>query len=252
MKVVIIEDEVIAADNTKNAILAYHGDIEIIKLLRSVSEAIRWLSVHLDKVDILFMDIKLTDGLSFDIFDHVTINKPIIFTTAYDEYALKAFEVNSIDYLLKPITEEDVSKAIEKFKTVSSSLKTINYKLLAEQIALQKRSFKKRFLVKSMNSLISINIEDIAFFLAEGNFVCLRTFNNKTHAINYSLENLEEILSPELFFRATRNIIVNIQSIQKAHPYFKGRIKLEILPEFQQDIIISNKNASLFKEWMNQ
>lgn len=252
MKIVIIEDEIIAAQNMRDALKEYDPAIKILAVLRSVRQAVEWLSSNLPLVDVLLMDIQLTDGISFDIFEKIPVQKPIIFTTAFDEYAIRAFKVNSIDYLLKPISVTDLSTALNKLKTLTPTIPTINYQLLAQQIQLNTPSYKERFLVKGGKTLYSIETRDIAYFHADGNLVLLRTMDNKNFPVNYSLDILEEQLNPKDFFRVTRKVIAHIQTIQKVSPYFKGRLKLEVRPPMETELTVSNKKASLFKEWLGK
>ena len=252
MKIAIIEDEIIAAKNLQEALMKYDPAIEVLAVLRSVRQAVEWLGTNQYLLDVLLMDIQLTDGISFEVFEKVHLQKPIIFTTAYDEYAIRAFKVNSIDYLLKPISEAELASALNKFKTLSPSIPTIDYQQLAQQIQLNTPSYKDRFLVKSGHTLYSIDVIEIAYFIAEGNLILLRTMTNKNFPVNYSLDILEEQLNPKEFFRITRNVIAHIQTIQKISPYFKGRLKLEVVPSMEAELIVSNKKASSFKEWLGK
>lgn len=253
MKVVIIEDETVAAQNIQRILYEINSNIEILAILKSVNKAVEWLRENLWKADLLFMDIKLTDGLSFEIFQKVELNKPIIFTTAFDEYAIRAFKVNSIDYLLKPINKIDLAAALQKWESlqIKPSI-SIDYRGLAKQIQLQEKQYKTRFLVKSGGHLKPIALNKIAYFTAEGNLVLLRTNQSRSYAVNYSLDTLEQCLDPKLFFRATRNAIIHIQSIEKVSSYFKGRLVIEVQPNFSNKLIVSSKKASLFKEWLDQ
>lgn len=252
MNVVIIEDELIAAQNIKDALKEYDATIQVLAVLRTVKKAIDWLSLHLAEVDVLLMDIKLTDGISFQIFDAITIQKPIIFTTAYDEYAIRAFKVNSIDYLLKPIAVEDLAVSFKKLNSLVSTNPAINYQLLAQQIQLQQPAYKNRFLVRQGTSLFAIPTSEIAYFIADGNLVLLRTTGNKSYPINYPLELLEDQLEPESFFRINRKMIVHIQAINKIMTYFKGRLKVAVHPPVKEDLIVSHKRASAFKQWLDR
>ena len=251
MKVLIIEDETVAAQNMERNIQEYDPDIQILKVLKSVRKSVEWLQKEQATVDLIFMDIKLTDGLSFQIFDQVLIKKPIIFTTAYDEYAIRAFQVNSIDYLLKPITLDNIRKALEKLKNLQGVIMPqIDYQLLAQQIFLNEPPYKNRFLVKSGSNLKPISLSQIAYFMADGNLVILRTIDNKNYPVNYSLSDLSTNLNPRLFYRVTRNLIVHIEAIKKVSAFFKGRLLIVVAPALEEKIIVSNNRARDFKEWL--
>lgn len=252
MNIVIIEDEAIAAQNIAQILAAYPTPVQILAVLRSVKKAVEWLKTHAHQVDLLLMDIQLTDGISFEVFDHISVQKPIIFTTAFDEYAIRAFKLNSVDYLLKPIVEKDLFAALDKWKSVSLPNPIIDYQLLAQQIQLNTPAYKQRFLVKSGSSLLSISIDQIAYFLAEGNFVRLRTLQNKNYPVSYSLEQLAELLDPKFFFRVTRNVVIHIHAIGKVQTFFKGRLKVDVHPALQDGLVVSSKKAGSFKEWLDR
>lgn len=253
MKVVIIEDELIAAENMRMVLQEYDPSIEILAVLRSVKKAVTWLSDRLMEVDLLLMDIKLTDGISFDIFQQLKITKPIIFTTAYDEYAIRAFKVNSIDYLLKPIALPELSAALEKWKAFSpATTPSIDYQLLARQLQLQSPPYRTRFLVKQGSVLQAVPVDSIAYFWAQGNLVILRTREGKSYTVNYALDGLEDQLDPQLFFRLTRSVIVHIQAIVQINSYFKGRLKVQVHPPLEEDLVVSNRKLAAFKAWANR
>lgn len=252
MRIAIIEDEIVAAQNIQAALLEYDPSIEVLAVLRSVAKAVEWLTANRSKVDLLLMDIKLTDGDSFDIFEQVDIQQAIIFTTAYDEYAIRAFKVNSVDYLLKPVSTEQLALAFDKWKLYHQPPPRIDYQLLAQQIQLNSPAYRSRFLVKQGNALRAIAVKDIAYFFAEGNLVLLRTLQNKSYPVNQSLDILEEQLDPQFFFRLTRNVIAHIQAIDRIQTYFKGRLKLKLLPPLAADIVVSSRKAPRFKDWANQ
>lgn len=251
MKVVIIEDELVAAQNMQQVLQEYDPAIEILAVLRSVKKAVAWLAEGLAQVDLLLMDIKLTDGISFDIFDQIKIKKPIIFTTAYDEYAIRAFKVNSVDYLLKPISLPDLTKAFDKWKEINSA-NSIDYQALARQLQLQSPPYRTRFLVKQGSLLQAIPVETIAYFWAQGNLVLLRTVDGKSFPVNYALDTLEDQLDPQDFFRITRSVVVHIQAIQQIQTYFKGRLKVKVRPSLEEELIVSNRKLAAFKAWANR
>lgn len=252
MKIAIIEDELVAAQNIQAALAEYDPSIEVLAVLRSVTKAVEWLSVNRSQLDVLLMDIKLTDGTSFEIFEKVEIKQSIIFTTAYDEYAIRAFKVNSIDYLLKPVSTEQLALAFDKWKLYHQPPPVIDYQLLAQQMQLNSPAFRSRFLVKQGNALRAIAVQDIAYFFAEGNLVLLRTLQNKSYPMSQSLDVLEEQLDPQFFFRLSRSVIAHIQAIDSIQTYFKGRLKLKLLPPLSDDLVVSSRRAPIFKEWANK
>ncbi|MEL7123559.1 MAG: LytTR family DNA-binding domain-containing protein [Bacteroidota bacterium] len=251
MKVIIIEDEIIAAKNIQQALRGYYEKTEVLAVIRSVQEAVEWLSENISEVSLIFMDIQLTDGLSFEIFERLEIRKPIIFTTAYDEFAIQAFKVNSVDYLLKPIANKDVFKALDKLRLLQNTDPIIDYGQLARQMTINTVQYKSRFLVNYRNAMISVPTSKAAYFYAEGNFVCLHDFDGKKYPVKYALNALEEILDPRDFFRISRNLIANIKAIQRVNPYFKGRLKVKLEPPLATDPIVSSSKAGELKEWLN-
>ena len=253
MKVIIIEDELPAAEKLERYILRYDPTIEIITKIQSVAEAISWFKLNLESIDLIFMDIELIDGKSFLIFEAVDINKPVIFTTAYDEYALKAFEVNSIGYLLKPINFPDLSAAIDKYSLLRSSndapVETYIAHLL-EGIANTKK-YKNRFMIKIGEHIRSITTDKIVFFYAEGRNAYITTDQGRRMIIDYKLEELEDMLDPIKFLRVNRTFIVNIDFINDVLVYSNSRLKIitEIAPE--KEIIVSREKVNGFKKWFD-
>lgn len=253
MKVVIVEDEHLAASKLEKMILKYDSEIEILEKLESVESAILWLKNN-NSPDLIFLDIQLTDGTSFDIIKEVELNCPAIFTTAYDQYALKAFELQSIDYLIKPISQEMLEKSIEKFKKMKDSLssKNIDYSHILKAVKSVGKEYKLRFLVKTGSVMKSIGVMDIAYFYSEDKLVFIKTKSDQKFVIGESLDELERVLNPLDFFRINRKYILNFDVIQKAHPHFNGRLKIEFKPSPDEDIYISNRRATPFKEWMDK
>lgn len=251
MTVVIIEDEAFAAEALEKMILELRPQTKVLSHLPSVEESVDWLQNNRHP-DLIFCDIHLTDGSSFEIFNAVEVKAPVIFTTAYNEYAIQAFKVNSIDYLLKPIKKEELQAAISKFENlqqddVNNQLQNLK-RLLQQNTTSEKRS---RFMVKSGQSIRVIPAEEVAYFLAEDGIVLLVNFEAKRYAVNYSLDQLEEQLDSHRFFRANRQLIVSIDAVEKAESYFKGRLLLQTNPRTPDDQIISNSKASAFKEWLD-
>lgn len=253
MNVAIIEDEAPAAEKLERYLKRYDESINVITHQHSVKGSIEWFQQNLDKVDLVFMDIQLSDGLSFSIFDEVEITKPIIFTTAFDEYALKAFEVNSIAYLLKPITLPDITSAMEKLKLLQkekaeSPMNDFKEMLLA--IKTQK-NYKSRFMVKIGGHIRSITVEQILFFNAEGRNAYITTDQGRRLIIDYKLEELENLLDPQKFFRVNRTYILNIDSITEVLVHSNSRLKVITKVEAEKEIIVSREKVVTFKQWFD-
>lgn len=254
MKVLIIEDEIFAAEAIEKMVRELRQDTVVLEKIPSVEEAVSWLKNN-PQPELIFCDIHLSDGNSFDIFKQVSVSCPVIFTTAFDKYAIEAFQVNSIDYLLKPIKNEELSRAIAKYESLNS--KSFNNQVDNLQNLLrdmQKRvapTSRTRFMVKSGQSLRVIPSEEVAYFLAEEGIVLLVNFEGKRFAGNNSLDQLEEQLDKHSFFRANRQLIVNISAVKKVEPYFKGRLLLQTDPSPKEDQIVSSSKASAFKSWLD-
>lgn len=248
MKIIIIEDEIPALEKLERYILKYDESIEIAARLASISETVIWLQNEENGFDIAFMDIQLTDGLSFEIFNQVTIDKPVIFTTAFDEYAVDAFKVNSIDYILKPITFTDVSKALNKYKKLMSFLSPDKIKLVSKDF--ERKKHKNRFLVRLGNHIHSIKTDDITLFYAEGRTVFLVTNEKKKYILDYTLEELSNVLNNKEYYRVNRTYIVNLNAISDVIVYSNSRLKLSLKINAYKDIVVSRERVSSFKNWL--
>ncbi len=254
MNIVIIEDELFAADALESLIMGLRPGTKILNRIESVEDAIGWFEEN-DHPDLIFCDIHLSDGSSFEIFREIEIKCPVIFTTAFHEYAIEAFKVNSVDYLLKPIKKEDLKKSIRKYEELQQSVlseEMQNLKNLLESKNLSEKQEKKsRFMVKSGQSIQAIPSDKVAYFLAEEGVVLLVTFDGKRFVVNYTLDELENLLDEVKFFRANRQILTNIEAVHKVNPYFKGRLQLVLKPATKEDPIISSGKSSKFKEWLD-
>lgn len=251
MKIVIIEDEAPAARRIAQLIKECRPNAEILGPLDSVEAAVEWCSKHAAP-DLAFMDIQLADGLSFEIFEATTIKCPVIFTTAYDEYAIKAFKVNSIDYLLKPINKTDLGAAFDKYDQLrAAATPTFDISELVKNFSRQ-NDYKTRFLVKQGQRLIPIDIENVAYFFAEDKLVFLVTTDNHKYIVDYTLEQLEGQLNPQHFFRANRKVITTLAAVKDIHLSFNGKLKLYLKPDFtgKEEIFVSRERASDFKSWL--
>ncbi|MCG9972703.1 LytR/AlgR family response regulator transcription factor [Christiangramia crocea] len=249
MEVIIIEDEKPAARRLQR-MLSKLG-IETKTMLHSVAEAVEWFSSH-EHPDLIFLDIQLSDGLSFEIFDHIKTDSAIIFTTAYDEYALRAFKLNSIDYLLKPIDEEELETAIKKFRHTQHQAENINVKELRSLLNLSGgKNYKNRFTAQVGQHLKLVETSDIACFFSENKTTYMHCYSGRNYPVEVSLEQLDEELDPEKFFRINRKCLLNIDAIRDIVSYTNSRleIKLNNFDEFQ--LIVSRERVKDFKVWLN-
>jgi two-component system LytT family response regulator len=253
MKAVIVEDEIIAAQNLQRLIEQIDSSIEIIAVLKSIKKSVEWFSAN-PAPDLVFMDIHLSDGASFSIFEKVKIKAPIIFTTAYDEYALKAFEVNSVDYLLKPINTENLQRAIEKFREFKET-KSSNEDVIANMLSMfqkEKTIYKSSFLMPHKDKFIPLSVSDIAYIYLENQVVKIVTFDNHTYYENDSLEKLQQQLDPTKFFRANRQFIISHKAIKDISAWFDSKLSVNLSVEVPEKIIVSRLKASEFKEWYTE
>jgi two-component system, LytTR family, response regulator LytT len=259
MKVFIVEDERLGLDRLIKLLQEVDPDITVIGYVETVKSAIWWLENN-PAPDIIFMDIELADGQCFEIFNKIEVKSPIIFTTSYDEYALRAFKVNSVDYLLKPVRREDLAQSLNKYRSLKSNFvdkdlvnQNIEKLISGLQSFQQPKEYRKRFLVKQGQKLLSVEIDDIAWFSADGKLCFIRTWKNNRFIIDYTLEQLTDMLDPEEFFRVNRSYLVNIRSIVSVSPYFNGKLILQLSPAADiNDVIVSREKASDFKHWMGK
>lgn len=255
MKVLIIEDEPFAQNELKRLLTKSDSTISVLDCIDSVEDSIEWLAGN-PSPDLIFMDIQLSDGLSFEIFKKVEVKTPVIFTTAFNEYAIQAFKVNSIDYLLKPVKQAELDQAILKFKSLHGKAgdgqPVISYQQIEKLIQSGLSKFKSRFIAKLGDEIRHIEVADIAYLKAEDNEVMLITVNNKRYIIDYSLDQLAGLLDPDRFFRANRSFIVSIGSISRISKYFNSRLDLELLPKTEDKVLISRVRVPDFLKWMDK
>lgn len=251
MKVLILEDEHLAAQHLATLVNQMEPSFEIVKSIDTVREAVDWLSAN--SPDLIFADIHLADGLSFQIFEKKTVNLPVIFTTAYDQYAIKAFKVNSVDYLLKPINEEDLKQSIIKFKKITQNMSFPGFdvKKLLEQYN-KKIDYQERFIVYAGPKIKTIKTCDVSYFYLTEKSTFLCTFENRSYDIDYTLDSLETLLDPKIFFRVNRQYILNIEAIETMHTLSKSRLKIDIKPGGNHDIVVATNRVKDFKEWLNK
>jgi len=250
MKCVIIEDEKPAAEKLLTLLAVSNLPVFVEAVLGSIKEAISWLQQH-PAPELIFMDIELSDGLSFKIFDEINVECPIIFTTAYDEYWQEAFEHNSIDYLLKPVKPEKLEAALKKYEKLKQHF--TGYQALANWPLTQfATGYKKRFLVKRGTDYISIKTEEVAYFYATHKLVCMVDSSGQKFIMDQSLADIETQVDPAVFYRVNRKYLVNMSAIKRIKAYPKSKLLLEISPLVTEEIIISQENAAAFKQWMGQ
>jgi two-component system, LytTR family, response regulator len=254
LKVLIVEDEAPAVEKLERYLKRYSEGIEVKGQAGSIEEAVNWLVANQDSIDLIFMDIQLKDGVSFEIFKEVKVQKPVIFITAYNEYALEAFKMNGIDYLLKPITFTDLSNSLKKVEALGNQLRWSEDRhetvINSLNSSLQK-TYKNRFMVKLGDHIKSITSDQISLLFADGRDVYLITHQLRKFIIDYTLESLEEILDPNIFYRVNRSYIVNISAIQDVMVYSNSRLKITPHIKWEPDIIVSREKVSEFKEWFD-
>lgn len=252
MKVIIIEDEKPAARRLGR--MLNELSIKPLTMLHSVEEALNWF-VNNEHPDLIFLDIQLSDGLSFEIFDEVEIKSAIIFTTAYDEYALKAFKLNSVDYLLKPIDSDELEYAVQKFKNFYNTKENVTFDLNQLKNIISNNSgnannYKKRFTVKIGQHIKMISTASIECFYSQNKATNIHTIDNRNYLIDDTLDNLEDKLQPETFFRVSRKYVVNINAIKDIISYTNSRLKLILQSYSESDIIVSRERVRDFKNWI--
>ncbi|GAB2555459.1 LytR/AlgR family response regulator transcription factor [Spirosoma areae] len=253
MKALIIEDEAIIADNLRQSLGEIAPHIDVQAVLPSVRAARRWFAQY-PQPDLLFMDIQLSDGVSFELFNYFDIRCPVIFTTAYDEYALRAFKVNSIDYLLKPIDEEELTHALEKLKTRTAppSLPAELLQLMNRQSVAPARAFKENLLAHQRNNVLMVDVADVWLIYREEIIFLLRN-DGQAFVVDYpSLDEVEAVLDPAQFFRANRTQIVNIRAVESFRPDTSGRLHLKLKPPTTTPVEISREKSPLFRRWLDR
>lgn len=250
MNVLIIEDEIFAAEKLADMLHEIDPKIHILAKLGSITESAKWLMQN--TADLIFLDIQLSDGISFSIFEQVTVNTPVIFTTAYDQYAIKAFQLNSIAYLLKPIRKSDLAESLKKYQSLKSAFH-IDFETLLANIQGKEPDYKKRFLIQIGEKIRKVEVTETAYFYSLDKGIYLCTFEEKSYPVEYTLDKLETLLNPGSFFRINRKFLVNMDSISKMVAYSRGRVKLELKPKPDNDFdtIVSIDRSADFKKWLN-
>ena len=266
MTILIVEDEDATARKLRRLVQEVEPDATIAGITVSVDESVEWLQTH-PKPDLILMDIELADGQSFEIFNRVSVTSPVIFVTAYDEYAIKAFKVNSIDYLLKPVKEDDLRRALTKLRTMKeafleqpdglkTSLATLLRKLAAssstEEPFAAEPAYRDRFLVKQGQRLFSVPLSDVAYLFTRNKLSFLKTRDEHEWMIDYTMDELSTLLDPNRFFRLNRQIIAELRAIDKVNLYFNGKLKVTLRPVFEEEVIVSREKAGEFRIWLGE
>jgi DNA-binding LytR/AlgR family response regulator len=252
MNVLIAEDESPAAKRLIRLLAEFRPEWKVCHHFDSVEEVVSHFSVG-NTPDIAFFDIQLADGLSFEIFDQVPVNCPVVFITAYDHYAVKAFRVNSIDYLLKPIQPAQLADALDKFEQrIRTTSETHDIKAILSGITKDNRVYRKRFLVKTAGRLAFIPVQDIAYSFSDDGSAFIVTRKNERFLVESTLEEMEGELSPDQFFRINRGMIVSMDAIERIEPHFSNRLVLQLNPTFDSDVFVSRQRAAEFKSWLDQ
>ncbi|MGM9509136.1 LytR/AlgR family response regulator transcription factor [Larkinella sp. GY13] len=267
MTILIVEDEEATARKLRRLVQEVEPDAIIAGITVSVDESVEWLQTH-PKPDLILMDIELADGQSFEIFNRVSVTSPVIFVTAYDEYAIKAFKVNSIDYLLKPVKEDELRSALTKLRRMKeafleqpdglkTSLATLLRKLAAsssteEPPASAEPVYRDRFLVKQGQRLFSVPLSDVAYLFTRNKLSFLKTRDEHEWMIDYTMDELSTLLDPNRFFRLNRQVIAELRAIDKVNLYFNGKLKVSLRPVFEEEVIVSREKAGEFRIWLGE
>jgi len=259
MKVFIVEDEELAVKKLRKTLASVDDTAQVVGVADSIRSSVNWLQNN-PAPDLILMDIELCDGQSFEIFDRVDVKSTVIFTTSYDEFALKAFKVNSVDYLLKPVQKEDLQAALAKLQNMKAiygaqnSPTGLNVESLVKELQskLQPKGFRKRFLVKHAQKLVSVEVEEIAYFYSDGRLNFFKTYDNRKFVVDYTMDELEEMLDPERYFRVSRSFYVSINSIDQIHDYFGNRLLLHLKPAVDKEALVSREKVMDFKLWMGK
>ncbi|MCU0338706.1 MAG: LytTR family DNA-binding domain-containing protein [Spirosomaceae bacterium] len=250
MNILIIEDEPLAAKRIESLVKRIEPTAQVLAKLESVRGAVKWFNEN-PQPDLILMDIQLADGLSFEIFQQADITASIIFTTAYDEYAIRAFKVNSVDYLLKPIEEEELQTAMEKFKSQQKTNTQDQLGRVLDTLMSQRTEWKTRFLLKAGARFDVVEIKDVAYLFAEDKVVFLVTKDHKKYFLDETLDEIEQKLNPKDFFRLNRKYISPVTTIERIEPHFNGRLKIKLHHRDDDEIYVSREKAEAFKKWLD-
>jgi two-component system, LytTR family, response regulator LytT len=258
MKIFIVEDEDLAVKKLKKTLQSVDEDATVVGEADSIKSSVEWLQSN-PAPDLILMDIELADGQSFEIFNQTKVQSPVIFVTSYDEYALKAFKVNSIDYLLKPVQKEDLQAALEKYRQMKNLYKEsqspqISMDALVKELQqkLNIKEYRKRFLVKHGQKLVSIETDEIAYFFSDGRLNFFKTNDNRKFVVDYTMDELGDMLDPDKYFRISRSYFISVNSVDQIHDYFGNRLLLHLKPTSEKEAIVSREKVSDFKDWLGK
>lgn len=271
MQVFIVEDEPLAVKKLVRLLEEVAFDVKVMGTAGGIRTAVEWLENN-PAPDLIFLDIELSDGQSFEIFQRTRVKSPVIFVTSYDEFALQAFKVNSVDYLLKPVQKEDLANAIAKYRElklqysrdsspISASIENLLLSLVgnsgaaaapATAEAAPKKEYRSRFLVKHLQKYVTVDVSDIAYFWSEGRVNFFKTRAGQKHLVEYTMEEIESMLDPRDWFRVSRQFIVSVPSVTEIHPFFNNRLKLHLTPKEPEEVTVSRERVSDFKVWMGK
>jgi two-component system response regulator LytT len=259
MNILIVEDEELAVKKLQKTLGTVDEEASVVGVTGSIEGTVDWLNNH-ETPDVILMDIELADGQSFEIFNRTDVKSTVIFTTSYDEYAIKAFKVNSIDYLLKPIQKEDLAAALDKYRNLKSlyannfPAASMDMENLVKELQqqLNPKEFRKRFLVKHLNKLLSIEVSDIAYFYSDDRLNIFKSNDGQKFIVDYTMDEIEQMLDPLQYFRISRAFIVSINSVNQIQDYFGNRLILILRPPSEKEAIVSREKVSDFKKWMGK
>ncbi|GAA0879190.1 LytTR family DNA-binding domain-containing protein [Algoriphagus jejuensis] len=250
MKILIIEDEKPAANRLERLLSAHFPEVQFGENLDTVTKALRWFGENAAP-DLIFCDIQLADGISFEIFEKLKVAAPVIFTTAFDQYAIRAFQVNAIDYLLKPIDPAELARAVDKFKSRQVK-QVLDLELLKGLLQPERRVFKNRFLVRFGEKIQSIAVEEVAFFFSEERVTFLQTKEGKKYVLDSTLEQVENQIDPAVFFRINRKYLCRVEAVDEVLTYSNSRLKVKLTNSADSDILISREKVGDFKDWLDR
>ena len=249
-KILIVEDERPNADRLKRLLLKLRPHIEILSVEDSITSTVQWLENNVVP-DVIMMDVRLADGLSFEIFNKHEVKSAVIFTTAYDEYAVQAFKYNSVDYLLKPIEEEELDAALKRYETFMEAVPVVGTAIEGLLNYIQPKDYRKRFLIAHRDGYKTVLAEDILYFYTELGISKAMLNTGVVENVPQTLEELEKQLDPKFFFRANRQFIIHINSVKQIFNHFNGKLKLELRKHPDMEVVVSREKASIFKSWMD-
>jgi len=251
MNILLIEDELPAARRLEKLILELRPEATLIGPLDSIESAVNWFAAN-EAPDLAMMDIELADGQSFEIFKRASVTCPVVFTTAYDEFALEAFKVNSIDYLLKPIGKEELQKALSYYDSLHAPAAKLDIDKLLQHLNRSEPEYKNRFLVRVGQKMIPVNVAEAAWFHSEDKLTFLHTYDGRRYPVDFTLDELDRTLDPRRYFRANRQFILAVDTVVHVHTHFNGKLKVDMKPKPTEEVIVSREKAADFKAWLDR